>query len=252
MELSTKTKPATCEKHGDYESRGVGLMGKTIWLGCPTCGEEERQRREKEQAETDARERQERLESRLNRAGIPLRFRTKSFETFKCDSDGKDRALSVAMEFAANFEQHRRNGTVVVFSGKPGTGKSHLATAIGQEVLQTGTVLYVSAIDAVRMVRDTWRKGSEKSETQVLEMLASLDLLIIDEVGVQYGTEAEQVTLFDIIDKRYRDQMPMILLTNLNTAEMKKFLGDRSYDRLREGGKWIAFDWESQRGKAAA
>lgn len=252
MELSTKTKSATCADHGDFESKGITVVGKTIWMGCPACGAAEKLRRETEQAEKEAKERQERMESRLNRAGIPLRFRAKSFATFVSDSDAKDKALSVAMEFASNFPQHRKDGTVVVFSGKPGTGKSHLATAIGQEVLPTGTVLYISAIDAVRMIRDTWRRDSAKSETQVLDMLSSLDLLILDEVGVQYGTEAEQVTLFDIIDKRYRDQMPMILLTNLNTEAMKKFLGDRSYDRLREGGKWITFDWNSMRGLATA
>jgi DNA replication protein DnaC len=102
------------------------------------------------------------------------------------------------------------------------------------------------------MVRNTWRKDSEKTETQVLQMLASIDLLVMDEIGVQYGTDAEQVTLFDIIDKRYRDMMPTILLTNLNAKLMREFLGDRSYDRLREGGLWVPFDWESHRGRRAA
>ena len=65
---------------------------------------------------------------------------------------------------------------------------------------------------------------------------------------MQYGTEAEQVSLFDIIDKRYRDLMPTILLTNQGKAGLKTFLGDRSFDRLREGGIWVPFDWASQRG----
>lgn len=45
--------------------------------------------------------------------------------------------------------------------------------------------------------------------------------------------------------------MPTILLTNQNKAGMKVFLGDRSFDRLREGGQWVTFDWESHRGKVA-
>ena len=163
---------------------------------------------------------------------------------------GKEHARATAMEFASNFKTHRRNGTFMVFSGKPGTGKSHLATAIAKEIMPGVTAFYTSAIDAVRMIRDTWRRDSVKTESQVLEELASIDLLILDEVGVQYGTEAEQVSLFDIIDKRYRDLMPTILLTNLNTKGMREFLGDRSYDRLRENGLWITFDWESQRKRA--
>ena len=114
------------------------------------------------------------------------------------------------------------------------------------------TAPYTSAIDAVRMIRNTWRRDSERTETQVLDMLAGVDLLVLDEVGVQYGTEAEQVNLFDIIDKRYRALMPTILLTNQGKAGLKSFLGDRSFDRLREGGQWVVFDWESYRGRAAA
>lgn len=240
-------KPATCDKHGEYESKGVKLGAKTLWTSCPTCMEESEKSR-KEKAEIERQEQEQRyIESRLRQAGIPLRFRSKDFTSYEADTDGKEKARSVAIEFAGNFDKHLGDGTFVVFSGKPGTGKSHLAIAIAQAIMPKYTALYTSAIDAVRMVRDTWRKDSDKTETEVLNLLASIDLLVLDEVGVQYGTEAEQVTLFDIIDKRYRDMMPTILLTNLNAAGMKQFLGDRSYDRLREGGKWVTFDWESQR-----
>jgi DNA replication protein DnaC len=54
--------------------------------------------------------------------------------------------------------------------------------------------------------------------------------------------------LFDIIDKRYRDVKPTILISNLTKAELKGFLGERSFDRLREGGLWVDFLWESFRG----
>jgi DNA replication protein DnaC len=253
MDASLETKPATCDQHGAYESRAIVLLGRVMhWTGCPACAAIERTEREAKQAEQEALEAQRRLEARLSRAGIPLRFRDRTFESFDIDTDGKERARATAMEFATNFKDYRRKGAFLVFSGKPGTGKSHLATAIAKEVMRGGTAMYTSAIDAVRMIRDTWRRDSAKTETQILDELASIDLLILDEVGVQYGTEAEQVSLFDIIDKRYRNLMPTILLTNLNAKGLKEFLGDRSYDRLRENGMWVTFDWESQRGKIAA
>ena len=254
MDASVKqeTRPANCDKHGAYESCGVALGHRTIWMGCPACGEEEKREREARQIRDEAEAKQRRLEARLQQSGIPLRYRNKDFASFVADTDGKEKALSVAMEFAQNFDKHLKAGTFAVFSGQPGTGKSHLAIAIAQEVMRGGSALYTSAIDAVRMIRDTWKRDSEKTETQVLQMLASIDLLVLDEIGVQYGTEAEQVTLFDIIDKRYRDLMPTILLTNLNASGMRSFLGDRSFDRLREGGIWVPFNWESQRNKVAA
>lgn len=251
LNLSQHERKTECAVHGEYNEKGYQI-GKTIhWSNCPECTKD----RQKKSAEAvvieQQRQDQERLEKRLSRAGIPLRFRSKNFDNFIADTDGKEKVLSIAIQFAGDFAKHKTNGTVMVFSGLPGTGKSHLATSIGQAIMSTSTVLYISAIDAIRLVRDTWRKGSDKTESQVLDELANIDLLILDEVGVQYGKESEQITLFDIIDKRYRDMRPMILLTNQNKAGMKEFLGDRSFDRLREGGIWVTFDWPSERGNQA-
>lgn len=241
-------KQDACAEHGEFTSRGFTLGKHTHWIGCPECSKQREVEAAAEQARKDWHEAQKRLEARLSQSGIPVRYREKDFASFIADSPDKEKALSSAMEFAHNFDDHYRKGTVVVFSGMPGTGKSHLAIAIAQAVMAKHTALYTSAIDAVRMIRNTWRRDSDRTETQVLNELASVHLLILDEVGVQYGTEAEQVSLFDIIDKRYRDLMPTILLTNQGKAGLKTFLGDRSFDRLREGGIWVPFDWTSQRG----
>lgn len=245
----TKTeREAECPRHGKYISNGYTLGRGVHWTQCAECLKAQREEDEAGASRARAEDEQKRVENKLNRVGIPLRYRGKDFASFVASTDAQERARAVAMEFAQNFAQHAQKGTVAIFSGLPGTGKSHLAIAIAQAVMQNRSVFYTSAIDAVRMVRDTWRKGSDKTELQVLDMFASINLLILDEVGVQYGTDAEQITLFDIIDKRYRDMMPTILLTNQNKAGMKEFLGDRSFDRLREGGIWVTFDWQSQRG----
>ncbi|MBV8667045.1 MAG: ATP-binding protein [Burkholderiaceae bacterium] len=247
--ISTRTQPEQCAVHGTYESKAVMLGDKVLhWMRCPQCSAAAQAERALAQAKSDAVAAQQKLEARLQHAGIPLRYRAKTFASFVAANAGQAAALVTAVEFADHFAEHRRQGSVLVFSGRPGTGKSHLAIAIGHEVMRKGTVLYTSAIDAVRLVRDSWRRDAERSETQVLRMLAAIDLLILDEVGVQYGTEAEQISLFDIIDKRYRDLMPTILISNLGTGDMKAFLGERSYDRLREDGQWVKFDWDSQRG----
>ncbi|KVC81413.1 DNA replication protein DnaC [Burkholderia ubonensis] len=245
------TRQGQCEAHGAFEESGMTLpFGRrsTIWSGCPTCSAERRETEEKRRIAEEEVGRQRRMEQRLSMSGIPLRFRDRTFENFVADTPEKQNALKVAREFADGFDEHLRDGTTVVFSGKPGTGKSHLAIAAAMIVMNTGTALYLNALDLVRMVRDTWRRDSAITESAVLHELSTASLLVIDEIGVQYGTDGEQVILFDVLNRRYRDLMPTILLTNLGAKGMKEFLGERSFDRLREGGIWVAFDWESYRG----
>jgi len=251
--ISHETRAVSCERHGEYESKGMSLLGRRIiWTGCPVCCEEQKAETEAKRRADEESDRQRRMEQRLSQSGIPMRFRDRTFENYVADTEPKQKALQVAKDFAENFGDHFRDGTTVVFSGKPGTGKSHLAIAAGMLCMTTGTVMYLNALDLVRMVRDTWRRDSEMTESAVLTELSTVSLLIIDEIGVQYGTDGEQVILFDVLNRRYRDLMPTILLTNLAAKGMKEFLGERSFDRLREGGIWVTFDWESHRGSRKA
>jgi DNA replication protein DnaC len=255
FDLQHQTRQGECGVHGLFEDRGVVLpfgMRVPKWSGCPQCNAARQAETEAQEQKEREQQRQRRMEQRLSQSGIPLRFRDRTFENFVADTEGKRNALQIAADFAANFDDHLQTGTTVVFSGKPGTGKSHLAIAAGMIVMKTGTVLYLNALDLVRMVRDTWRRDSEMTESAVLHELSTVSLLIIDEIGVQYGTEGEQVILFDVLNRRYRDLMPTVLLTNLGSKGMKEFLGERSFDRLREGGIWVAFDWESHRGSRKA
>ena len=240
-----------CDIHGNYEEKGHWFFNeKVIWSGCAMCSEEKKEKEEKSRAELEKQLEQIRIEKMLDRACIPLRFREKNFENFIASTPEQEKALSTAKVFSEQFHVHYKDGSSLIFSGKAGTGKTHLALAISQEVMNSGyTAMYLNAMDIIRMIRDTWRKDSDKSETDVLNVLGRIDLLIIDEVGVQRGTDDEQMLLFDVINRRYRDMMPIILLTNLGTKGFSEFVSERSYDRLRENGIWVSFEWESYRGK---
>lgn len=250
MDSIIETRDAVCEQHGAFESRSLRLLGKHLkWSNCPEC---ERLQAEKDAADrriAEESERQKRAEAQLKRAGIPQRFRSRSLENFVAKTPEQQAALMVAAEFSDCFADRLSAGSTLIFSGKPGTGKSHLAIGIARHVMTQGyTAMYVNALDAIRMIRATWRRDSQTTEAEVMDTLTSIDLLILDEIGMQYGTEGEQVVLFDIINRRYQDQMPVILLTNQGKAGLKEYLGDRAFDRLREDGRWVPFEWESYRG----
>lgn len=237
---------ATCPEHGDYESRNII---RSLWTKCPACESERRAVEATEEARRAKLESERKHAARLHFARIPARFIGRTFDTFKAETDAQRRALAVARDYAEQFADNLRRGQGLIFSGLPGTGKSHLAAAVLQTMLQRD-VCYVTCLDMIREVRDAWRKGSDRSELQVLATLGELDLLVIDEVGVQYGTEGEQTIIFDILDRRYRDVRPTVILTNQDKAGLKTFIGERTFDRLTETCRWVSFDWASYRAQA--
>jgi DNA replication protein DnaC len=100
----------------------------------------------------------------------------------------------------------------------------------------------------IRSVKDSWRKGSEKSEEDVIRSFSEPDLLVVDEVGVQFGSDTEKLYLTEIINNRYERKMPTVLISNLNFEELEKSLGTRIIDRFFEGKSAILkFTWESYR-----
>lgn len=241
---------AVCPKHGEYLARGTRYTtGRRleIWTQCPGCAEEKADA-DREAAELERQVRYKaRIEEMLGSAAIPVRFIGRSFENYRAVEPAQMVALTAAREYAEGFGHHARTGESLLLLGKAGTGKSHLASAILQAIMPAHCGMYTTAADVIDMVRETWRRDSDRSQGKVLQMLASVPLLVIDEVGVQYGTESEQNTLFQILDRRYRDRRPVILMANLKASELQSLLGDRVFDRLREVSKIVAFDWDSYR-----
>lgn len=249
LNTDKQTRQANCEKHGDFESRNV-FAG--VWSRCPTCMAEDKAEQVREDAERAAADKIRIWQRRLGEAGIPERFHTRTLESYITSNAGQRSAFAFAKEYAECFESAKQAGRSAIFCGKPGTGKTHLAVGIGLHAMALGKlVLFTTVQRAVRRVKDSWRKDSQESETDVIDMLVEPDLLILDEIGVQFGSDFEKNLMFDILNERYEKSRPSLLLSNLTATEVKAFLGERVYDRLREdGGKCIPFDWASHRGAA--
>jgi DNA replication protein DnaC len=246
--IDSTIKKETCKSHGDYDSRNIF---RQVWSSCPTCSADQQAIRQREEVARAATEKARVWQRRLGEAGIPERFHSRTIDSYNATNAGQKSALTFAMEYAEGFEVAQKAGRSAIFCGKPGTGKTHLAVGIGLHAMTLGKlVLFTTVQRAVRRVKDSWRKDSQESETDVIDMLVEPDLLILDEIGVQFGSEFEKNLMFDILNERYEKSRPSLLISNLTATEVKAFLGERVYDRLREdGGKCIPFDWASHRGK---
>ena len=243
-------KQLNCDKHGSFFSVGKRLVRREVWSTCEACRDDER-RAEIEESRV-ARENQAKRAhvAMLGTAAVPLRFASRTLDNFKAETPDQVRALAISRDFAQDWSATHKKGAWLVFSGLPGTGKSHLAIAILQAVMPGVVGRYMTCMELIQTIRATWRKDSEDSETELLEALTSIPLLVLDEIGVQYGTESEQHHLFDVLDRRYREMMPTILLTNQNKDGFRQFVGDRVYDRMTEVARWVPFEWSSYRTQA--
>ena len=193
----------------------------------------------------------------IREAMIPERYRHKTFDDVEKVHPNLISNLQECQDLTKGL-----NRTGLIMCGKNGTGKTMLCSIILQEVIRANPSieetyfglkspkrLFIEAIKMVRMIKSSWAKGSTYSEQQAIEYFTKPTLLVIDELGVQYGSPVEAQFITEIINDRYNQNKPTILSGNLTIKEIQDLIGDRVIDRFREGGKVLVFDWESYRGK---
>jgi DNA replication protein DnaC len=250
--ISKETKTDNCSIHGDFESISIF---KAHWTTCPQCQEiriNEQKQKEQVEREIQDKERSAKLlEKKIGQAALPKRFKEAFLLNYVADCPNSIKALKTCFDYVESFDENLKNGSCLILCGMLGNGKTHLAVGIAHEILRIGfQPLFCTVAKALRFVKSTYNRDSEKTEREALETFIDPDLLILDEVGVQFGSETEKNIMFEIINGRYEQVKPTIIISNLAKDELEKFFGERSFDRLREGGgKIIIFDWKSYRTK---
>src|ERR1700739_4530219 len=103
--------------------------------------------------------------------------------------------------------------------GPVGTGKTTLAMLVSKEALRGGpSVAIYSLPRLLNEIRDGHR--AERSHVQLLDRLAAVDLLHIDDVGAERTTDWVLEELYSIVNARYEDQKSMVITTNLAHAPL--------------------------------
>lgn len=239
-----------CDKHGEYAGSPVQIGENKIKPPCPECLKENGEKESRENQARKAKEDQKRIDNLVSRSGIQRRFINLSFDGFSVLNDEAKSALNIAKLYAMAFDRVKKNGWNLIFCGNAGTGKTHLACSIASHAISehNATVLYITTYELVLMIRESWGRKSEKTERQILREFTIPDLIIIDEVGLQCGTENETLLLSHVINSRYAEMKPTIIITNLKPTEIPEYLGERAVERLLEGkSRLVPFTWGSYR-----
>jgi DNA replication protein DnaC len=141
-------------------------------------------------------------------------------------------------------------GRSLIFYGKTGRGKTHLAVAIGYRAIQNGfETLCTTAAELVEELSNASKKGCLQES---LLTYTHPHVLVVDELGyLAYGVDAANV-LFHVVNDRHLRKRPMIFTTNKPLGEWGKALHDEDLaaailDRILERGRFIHLDGPSWR-----
>ena len=190
---------------------------------------------------------QARAESRLNRrvreAKFPL---VKTLEEFDFDAvPGLD--LRMVRELAGcDFIKERRN---VIFLGRSGAGKTHLATALGVEACRSN--YRTRFVSCYGLVNELIEARLERDLQRLIQRYARYDLLILDELGyIPFSKEGAEL-LFQILAERH-EKGAVVITTNLGFADWTQVFGEpvmtaALLDRLTHRAHIINCQWDSYR-----
>lgn len=149
---------------------------------------------------------------------------------------GTKKAYQAALDFVAGTAPHH----FITFCGETGTGKTHLALGIAWHWLENdmGLVKYYQTealLDDLRRGYNTSDVERQYSFDQLMQWLKTVDLLVLDDLGVEKPTEWAAAKLDLIIDHRYLNLGKTIFTTNLGTSALSARGEQRLASRLMEG-----------------
>ena len=169
--------------------------------------------------------------------------------TFEKDN-GQNPQTAAARWYVENWEKAKEENIGFLFWGGVGTGKSYLAGCIANALMEQEVSVCMTNFAFV--LNELAANFAGRNE--YISRLCSFPLLIIDDFGMERGTEYGLEQVYNVIDSRYRSGLPLIVTTNLTLQELQNppdTPHERIYDRLREMCQPVYFSGENQRKQTA-
>ncbi|MEV8315479.1 IS21-like element helper ATPase IstB [Streptomyces sp. NPDC059900] len=182
-------------------------------------------------------------EERIEAAGFPARKVLEMFDEGRLRAPGPE---VIARLGKADFVTRKAN---VVLLGEPGTGKTHLAVALGVRACQAGhRVLFATAAEWCARLADAKAAGRLGKE---LSRLDAYPVLVVDEVGYVPFDSEDAHLLFRLVSHRY-ERASLIVTGNLALGRWGEVLGEgatacATVDRLAHHAEIVALDADSYR-----
>lgn len=237
-EIETNELEEKCDKH---QINLVEFAGKGI---CPMCAKELTEQHSKEvvKRQTDnyyIREKKYIKQSIYSDGTL----KKATFDNYKTD----DKETEVNKERARQLAgQYLKGGTFnIIFNGKVGTGKSHLAMSMLQAVNEHSNpyrkCLFIAVDELVSLLRYSYSNKETMAENELRRLCVDADLLVLDDLGAEVGTittdkgaSNDTARLINAIVTGRMDK-PTIFTTNLSSKQIYKMYDERIASRIFKG-----------------
>ena len=169
--------------------------------------------------------------------------------TFANDN-GRNPQMKTARFYVEHWEDMKAENIGYLLWGSVGTGKSYLAGCIANALMEKEISVRMTNFALIL----NYLAATFEGKNEYISSLCRYPLLIIDDFGMERGTEYGLEQVYNVIDSRYRSGKPLIVTTNLSLAELQNPQDTphaRIYDRLLEMCAPVCFSGENFRRESA-
>ena len=234
-----------CGKCNTPKQTKITVLGKEYYPYCICKCEEERLN--KEEAERKQRDLAEKVKD-LRKTGFPDKEMLQW--TFANDDMENEQITKAMKRYVENFPELKKQGKGLLLYGNVGRGKTYAACEVANALIDKGySVLVTNFARIVNTLQGTFEKQ------EYIDSLNDFSLLVIDDLSAERDTTFMKEQIFQVVDARYRANLPMIITTNLSLDEIKKtddLEHSRIYDRIIEKCFPIEVKGQNRRYKAVS
>ncbi len=149
----------------------------------------------------------------FEQANLPQRYKNCSFENFEIHNDSHRDALKISRQFVKNFPVQ---DVGLLFQGPCGVGKTHLAVALVNELVEKKEVpcYFCDFREFIRDIQNSYSANSAVSESEVMAPVFAAKVLLLDELGAKKTTPWVEETVYYIINHRYNNKKLTVFTSN--------------------------------------
>ncbi len=184
------------------------------------CRKKEREKRESEERQKEHAAAVERLKEN---GFTDLGMREWTF----ANDSGRNLQMRVAHAYVEHWDEMKAGSHGCLLWGSVGTGKTYLAGCIANALMEREVPVRMTNFAAI--LNDL--TGTLNGRNAYIERLCSFSLLILDDFGMERGTDYGLEQVYNVIDSRYRSRRPLIVTTNLTLEELQN-PADRAHQRI--------------------